>query len=69
MLKSKDVAKLTGFTLRYVTMLAATGKVPAYRKGGQWRFDPEVVALLRPQPIESTKENGNSNTSINIDDL
>jgi hypothetical protein len=41
--KARDLADMTGFTPRYFTELAATGRIPGAHQptgtGGAWRFD------------------------------
>ena len=43
----RDVAHLMGIHPETVRRLARQGRLPGYRAGGQWRFPPEEVALLR----------------------
>jgi len=43
MLTIKEVAELMGVHERTIYRLANEGKMPGFKFGGTWRFDPETI--------------------------
>lgn len=41
---SQELARLTGYNVRYIRSMASAGKLPAERVGQQWMFKPDALA-------------------------
>lgn len=52
---TEEIAKILGYHIQYVRFLAASGKLPAVKRGRAWRFDQaEVLAFLKQQTSKAT---------------
>ena len=53
-----EVAMKLGVSTVSVRKYAASGKIPAYRVGGLWRFDPEEVLLFCAAEAQKKQKEG-----------
>lgn len=56
-LDTKDIAEKLGYHVQYVRFLCEQKKLPAVKRGREWRFnEAEVLAYLKKQtPSKGTK--------------
>ena len=66
-----EVATLLNMHVQYVRILARTGKLPAYKFGGQWRFcKQQLLDQLREDTGNAVKKEDTNEKSIaNSSDL
>ena len=51
-----EVARILGVSEVSVRTYAATGQIPAYRVGRQWRFDPKEVRAFCAERAQRMKK-------------
>ncbi len=68
-LDTKDIAKKLGYHVQYVRFLCEKKRLPAIKRGREWRFnEAEVLAFLKAQ-TDGSKGNEHAKESDTVGDM